>query len=155
MRRHAKRWPTRSLRFKARLVENSGLGRRLGAVLYDALLVLALLFLASLPFIAVRGGQPVEAGDPVYRLTMVAVAWLFYAVFWSRYGRTLGLQSWRLRIETPDGRKPTFAAASLRFFAAIVSWLPLGLGFWWQLWDPEHLTWHDRWSGTRLRYYPK
>ncbi len=136
-------------------MENTGLGRRLGAALYDALLVLALLFLASLPFIAVRSGEPVEAGDPVYRLTMFAVAWLFYAVFWSRYGRTLGLQSWRLRIETPDGRKPTFAAASLRFFAAIVSWLPLGLGFWWQLWDREHLTWHDRWSGTRLRYYPK
>jgi uncharacterized RDD family membrane protein YckC len=123
--------------------------------LYDALLVLALLFLATLPFIAARGGEPVEVADPVYRLVMLLVAWLFYAVFWSRYGRTLGLQSWRLRIEAMDGGKPTFAAASLRFFAAIVSWLPLGLGFWWQLWDRENLTWHDRWSKTRLRYYPK
>jgi uncharacterized RDD family membrane protein YckC len=137
------------------IAQNTGLGRRMGAVLYDALLVLALLFLATLPFIAARGGAPVEPGDPVYQLVMLLVAWLFYAVFWSRYGRTLGLQSWRLRIETTDGRKPTFAAASLRFFTAIVSWLPLGLGFWWQLWDIENLTWHDRWSKTRLRYYPK
>lgn len=136
-------------------VQNAGLGRRLGAALYDALLVLALMFLATLPFIAVRGGAPVEPGDPVYRLVMFLVAWLFYAIFWSQYGRTLGLQSWRLRIETEDGRKPTFAAASLRFIAAIVSWLPAGLGFWWQLWDRDKLTWHDRWSGTRLRYYPK
>ena len=30
--------------------------RRLGAMLYDGLLVLAVLFLATLPFIAVRGG---------------------------------------------------------------------------------------------------
>ncbi len=127
----------------------------MGAVLYDALLVLALLFLATLPFIAARGGEPVEPRDPVYRLVMLLVAWLFYAIFWSRYGRTLGLQSWRLRIETADGGKPTFAAATLRFFAAIVSWLPVGLGFWWQLWDRDQLTWHDRWSGTRLRYYPK
>ena len=124
-------------------------------MLYDGLLVLALLFLATLPFVAVRGGEPVEAGDPLYRLVMFLVAWLFYAIFWSRYGRTLGLQSWRLRIETPEGRKPTFAAASLRFLAAIVSWLPLGLGIWWQLWDRDKLTWHDRWSKTRLRYYPK
>ena len=136
-------------------VHNAGLGRRMGAVLYDALLVLALMFLATLPFIAARGGEPVEVGDPVYRLVMLLVAWLFYAVFWSRYGRTLGLQSWRLRIETADGGKPTFAAASLRFIAAIVSWLPLGLGFWWQLWDKDRLAWHDRISGTRLRYYPK
>lgn len=135
--------------------ENASLGRRLGAMLYDGLLVLALLFLATLPFVAVRQGEPVEAGDPLYRLVMFLVAWLFYAIFWSRYGRTLGLQSWRLRIETPEGRKPTFAAASLRFLAAIVSWLPLGLGIWWQLWDRDKLTWHDRWSKTRLRYYPK
>jgi uncharacterized RDD family membrane protein YckC len=137
------------------IVQNAGLGRRMGAVLYDALLVLALMFLATLPFIAARGGEPVEAGDPVYRLVMFLVAWLFYTIFWSRYGRTLGLQSWRLRIETVDGRKPSFAVASLRFLAAIVSWLPAGLGFWWQLWDRNQLTWHDRWSGTRLRYYPK
>lgn len=137
------------------VAENASLGRRLGAMLYDGLLVLALLFLATLPFVAVRGGEPVEAGDPLYRLVMFLVAWLFYAIFWSRYGRTLGLQSWRLRIETPEGRKPTFAAASLRFLAAIVSWLPLGLGIWWQLWDRDKLTWHDRWSKTRLRYYPK
>jgi uncharacterized RDD family membrane protein YckC len=124
-------------------------------VLYDALLVLALMFLATLPFVAVRGGEPVESGDPLYRVVMFLIAWLFYAVFWSRYGRTLGLQSWRLRIETADGGKPGFWRASSRFLAAIVSWLPLGLGFWWQLWDRDNLTWHDRWSGTRLRYYPK
>ena len=127
----------------------------MGAVLYDALLVLALMCIATLPFIAARGGEPVEVGDSVYRLVMLLVAWLFYAVFWSRYGRTLGLQSWRLRIETADGCKPTFATASLRFLAAIVSWLPAGLGFWWQLWDKDQLAWHDRLSGTRLRYYPK
>ncbi len=124
-------------------------------MLYDALLVLALMFLATLPFVAVRGGEPVESGDPLYRVVMFLIAWLFYAVFWSRYGRTLGLQSWRLRIETADGGKPGFWRASLRFLAAIVSWLPLGLGFWWQLWDRDNLTWHDRWSGTRLRYFPK
>ena len=30
-----------------------------------------------------------------------------------------------------------------------------GLGFFWQLWDAEQLTWHDRLSGTCLRHYPK
>jgi uncharacterized RDD family membrane protein YckC len=65
------------------------------------------------------------------------------------------MQSWGLRVETPDGSIPTFKTASIRFFAAILSWLPLGLGFFWQLWDAEQLTWHDRLSGTRLRHYPK
>jgi uncharacterized RDD family membrane protein YckC len=133
----------------------ASLGRRFGAILYDSLLVLALMFLGTLPFIAVRGGQPVDSGNILYQVTLLLIAYLFFVVFWSSFGRTLGLQSWRLRIETADGSKPGFAAATLRFFAAIISWLPAGLGFWWALWDKDGLTWHDRWSGTCLRHYPK
>jgi uncharacterized RDD family membrane protein YckC len=134
---------------------SASLGRRFGAIIYDSLLVLALMFLGTLPFIAVRGGEPVEPGNIPHQLTMLLIAYLFFAGFWSRYGRTLGMQSWRLKIETADGRRPGFGAATVRFVAAIISWLPAGFGFWWQLWDKDGLAWHDRWSGTRLRYYPK
>ena len=135
---------------------NSGLLRRLGAIVYDSLLVLALLFIVTIPFIAVRSGQPVEAGDSLlYRLCLAAIIFIFFTGFWSYSGRTLGMQSWGLRVETPAGEIPTFTTACIRFFAAILSWLPAGLGFIWQLWDKDQLTWHDRLSGTRLRYYPK
>jgi len=134
---------------------NSSLRRRFGAILYDSLLVLALLFLATLPFISMSGGESVAPGTLSHQVTLLLVVHLFFVGFWSGYGRTLGMQSWRLRIETAAGEKPSYAAASLRFFAAILSWLPAGLGFWWQLWDADRLTWHDRISGTRLRYYPK
>ncbi|MFQ5633927.1 MAG: RDD family protein [Gammaproteobacteria bacterium] len=133
----------------------ASLGRRLGAIGYDGLLVLALMFLASLPFVAVRGGEPVEAGDPVYQLAMLAVAYVFFTGFWVRAGRTLGMQSWGLRLETEGGDRPGLARASLRFVAAILSWLPAGLGFWWQLWDRDGLCWHDRLSRTCLRFYPR
>lgn len=136
-------------------MRNAPLGRRLGAMLYDGLLVLALMFLGTLPFIAVRGGEPVEPGNPWYRLAMLAIAWLFFVGFWSRSGRTLGMQSWRLRLETASGGQPGIGASTVRFVSAILSWLVLGLGFWWQLWDKDGLSWHDRLSGTRLRYYPK
>ena len=132
----------------------ASLRRRFGAILYDSLLVLALMFLGTLPFVGARGGAPVESGDPLYRLTMLFICYLFFIGFWSGYGRTLGMQSWRLRIENSDGQKPGVGQSSLRFFAAILSWLPAGVGFWWQLIDKDKLTWHDRLSGTRLRYYP-
>jgi uncharacterized RDD family membrane protein YckC len=136
-------------------MRNAPFARRLGAMLYDGLLVLALMMLVTVPFVAVRGGEPVEPGNLAYRLVMLATAWLFFAGFWSRSGRTLGMQSWRLQLATASGERPGFARASIRFLAAILSALPLGLGFWWQLWDTEGLSWHDRLSGTRLRYYPK
>ena len=131
------------------------LSRRFGAIIYDTLLVFALMFLATLPFIALRAGEPVAAGDPVYQLTMLFVAYAFFAGFWWRSGRTLGMQSWRLSLETMDGQEVGLSRSSLRFFSALLSWLPLGLGFWWQLWDRDGLCWHDRLSGTRLEFRPK
>ena len=136
-------------------MHNASLIRRLGAILYDSLLVLALMILATLAFIAVRDGESVASGEALYRIVLLAIAYLFYVGYWSRHGRTLGMQSWRLQLETANGEVPDIARASLRFFAALLSLLPMGLGFWWQLWDKDDLSWHDRLSGTRLRYYPK
>jgi uncharacterized RDD family membrane protein YckC len=134
---------------------NASLARRLAAILYDSMLILALLFLATLPFVAMRDGEPVDPGYLPHQLVLLGVTWLFLAGFWSSSGRTLGMQAWRLRVEDDNGNAPDLAAATVRFFAAILSWLPLGLGFLWQLWDKDKLTWHDRLSGTRLVYYRK
>ncbi len=134
---------------------SASLGKRMVAIIYDSLLVLALMFLGTLPFIAMRGGESVAPGDPAYQLTMLFVAYAFFAGFWTRAGRTLGMQSWGLRLETMDGQKAGFSRSSLRFFSALLSWLPAGLGFWWQLWDKDSLCWHDRLSGTRLRFSPR
>ena len=136
-------------------MQNCGLLRRVAAILYDTLLVAAVLFMFTIPFIAIHDGEPVEAGNFVYQVTMFLVTYVFFVGFWVRKGRTLGMQSWGLQLQTIDGKIPSMRAASIRFFAAIISWVPFGLGFAWQLWDKNKLTWHDRISGTRLVYYPK
>lgn len=140
-------------------MKNTGLLRRFAAILYDSLLLLALLFMATIPFIAIEGGESIEAGSGplhiVYQLTLVLVAFVFFVGFWRHRGRTLGMQSWGLQLQTPGGELPSLGTATIRFFVAILSWLPLGLGFFWQLWDADHLTWHDRLSKTRVVYYPR
>jgi uncharacterized RDD family membrane protein YckC len=84
-----------------RMAAYTGLMRRLAAILYDTLLVAALLFLATVPFVALRGGEPVEVGDnAIYRITLVIVVYGFFVGFWTRSGRTLGMQSWGLQLET-------------------------------------------------------
>ena len=133
----------------------SSLLRRLGAILYDSLLLLALLFLATIPFIAVRAGEYVQPGTLPHQLTLLVVLYGFFVGFWTRTGSTLGMLAWGLRVEAAHQRTPNVWQATVRFFVAIVSWLPVGLGFVWQLWDKDRLTWHDRASETRLMYYPK
>jgi uncharacterized RDD family membrane protein YckC len=136
-------------------MSNASFLRRLAAMLYDTLLVAALLALATLPFIAVRGGEYVEPGTLAHQLVLALVIYAFFVGFWAWRGRTLGMQSWGLQLETEDGAKPGLARATLRFLAAALSWIPLGLGFLWQLVDKDKLAWHDRLSGTRLVHYPK
>lgn len=138
---------------------NAGLARRFGAILYDLLLVSALLFLTTIPFIALSGGEHVQPDSGwlhrVYQFSLMAVVYAFFVGFWCRKGRTLGMQSWGLQLETEKGSIPSVKAGSIRFSAAVLSWLPFGLGFLWQLWDRDRLTWHDRLSKTRLVHYPR
>jgi uncharacterized RDD family membrane protein YckC len=137
-------------------MQNTGLLRRLAAIVYDALLLLALWIITILVFIGFNKGEAIETYQNLpLQVALATVSFAFFVGYWTRVGRTLGMQSWGLQLETPDGDKPTLATASVRFFAAILSWAPAGLGFLWQLWDKDKLTWHDRISGTRLVHYPK
>lgn len=130
--------------------------RRIGAMIYDGLLLFAILMLIAIPFVAMRGGEAVEPHtDPAFRITLIAAIFAFFVGFWVRSGRTLGMQSWRLQIVDKDAQPIRFSAAVVRFFAALVSWAPAGLGFLWQLWDKDKLSWHDRISDTRIVYVPK
>jgi uncharacterized RDD family membrane protein YckC len=54
-------------------------------------------------------------------------------------------------VQAGDGARITWAQALIRYLTAYLSWLALGLGFWWSLWDKDRKTWHDRLSGTELR----
>ena len=132
----------------------ASLPRRLGAILYDGILIFALVFATSIPIVAVRG-DVFEPYDPAYRAIVLTIAYLFFVGFWFRYGRTLGMQSWGLHIETTGGGRPSIGQCTIRYLIALLSWVPFGLGYWWQLFDRESLTWHDRLSGTRLLYTPK
>jgi uncharacterized RDD family membrane protein YckC len=132
----------------------AGLPRRLLAGLYDWLLVIALMMAVSVPVVALRD-DAVTPGNPLYRVGLAWVAWVFFAGFWSRGGQTLGMRSWRLRLVSDGEGRVSFGRATLRFAYAWISALPCGLGFWWALFDPEGRTWHDRWSGTYLILLPK
>lgn len=124
-------------------------------MLYDALLVFALMVLATVPFVIMSGGENVEPESLVHQLILFVVIYGFFVGFWTTKGRTLGMQSWGLQIEDKNGAIPGIGQCSIRFFAALLSWACVGIGFFWQLVDKENLTWHDRLSGTRLVHYPK
>lgn len=136
--------------------EAPGLPRLVAAILYDTLLVVGLLVLASaivtLPvgwFISEEAMAALPQ-HPLYRLWLISVAPAFFLYFWLHGGQTLGMKSWQFMVIRSDGDSLTLGNALLRLVGALLSWLPLGLGFLWRLGDPEKCSWHDRLSGTRL-----
>jgi uncharacterized RDD family membrane protein YckC len=121
------------------------------AIVYDSLLLLAVLFVAASPFVVITGGgQQSLLVHRMFQIYLLAVSFLFFAWFWIHGGQTLGMRAWRLQVLRNDGAKLGWRDAALRFFSAMFSWLCFGLGFLWILIDKDGLAWHDRWSRTRL-----
>lgn len=123
--------------------------RRLGAMLYDGLLLVALWFLATALWLPFTGGEAVPYPG-LLRVWILAVSFVFFGWFWTHGGQTLGLRAWKLKLVRADGGEPTWRDALVRFALAIPSIALAGLGLWWMLVDREGLAVHDRWSNTRL-----
>ena len=132
----------------------TGLWRRLAAILYDSLLLFAVLVLATVIWLPFTGGEAVR-GNPLYFLWLLAASFFFFGWFWTHGGQTLGMKAWRLRAQSYDGYQLTWLQALIRFSVAILSWLPAGAGFLWQWLDRDGLAWHDRASGTYLAVLPR
>jgi uncharacterized RDD family membrane protein YckC len=132
----------------------AGLPRRLAAACYDLLLLGGILMVSSYAVIVARGGEPVAAGNVVFRLFLAAQVATFFIYFWCRGGQTLGMRAWRIRVESAQGGPLSVKVATIRFTAALLSLAVLGLGFAWILVDPHRNAWHDRLSGTRVARLP-
>ena len=139
---------------------SAGVLRRFGAMLYDSLLVLALVFIVTALFLPFTGGKAITPADSgalerVYQAALLLVIVLFFCVFWTWRGQTVGMLAWRLRVERSDGTFLSWRDALIRLGGACVSFAALGLGYFWIWVDRDRLAWHDRWSGTRVVVLPK
>ena len=126
------------------------LSRRLAALCYDGLVLTALLASFTLAIVALRGGRAIGGGTLWFEAALLAVVLLFFCWFWTHGGQTVGMRAWRIRVISEDGGSVRWGAAVVRFAAAILSVLPLGLGFWWSVLDARGRCWHDRLSRTRV-----
>ena len=135
--------------------------RRLAAIAYDGLICSALVLGLVIAFTLLMGGAteelrgPGPAGRSFLQVALVAVLGGYFVGSWVYGGQTLGMRPWLIRVVTADGHPISVQQGVIRFAAALLSWAPAGLGFWWALLDPERRTWHDRLSETRIVRIPK
>ncbi|MBT8142296.1 MAG: RDD family protein [Gammaproteobacteria bacterium] len=128
--------------------------RRLAAIVYDLILLIALLFVFAGLWISIT---PSDSALRLWglRVIYIALPMIFYMYFWTSKGQTLGMTTWRLKLRSIDGKTPNLKQQFIRLVVAAISALCLGLGYLWMLVDKNNLTWHDRISGTWLEQLPK
>lgn len=133
----------------------AGFLRRLAALTYDSMLVIALLVIPTSVVMALRGGEPIPPGNVLFQVLLVVAAGVFFIGFWIAGGQTLGMRAWRLRIVNLDGRRITVRQSLIRFFTAIPSIALFGFGIFWMLFDSRKRTLPDRLAGTQVIVLPK
>ncbi|HET9463790.1 MAG TPA: RDD family protein [Thiobacillus sp.] len=128
---------------------------RIAAMVYESLLVTAVVFVAALPFLYLVGTAERGWLRHVFQLYLLAILFAYFSAFWLRSGQTLAMKTWRIRLVNADGGPLTFRQALLRFLLALLGLLLAGAGFWWALFDRDRQFLHDRIAGTRLIRVPR
>ncbi|ODV28126.1 MAG: transporter [Rhodanobacter sp. 68-29] len=151
------------------------LWRRLAALLYDLLIVVAIVMVVGLLCQLATGGRLIETGAHAvvplwYQVLQGVVVAAYFVASWRRGGQTLGMRPWRIRVSRDDGGAISLQQAVIRVLVAAAPLLLLALEpaiglratLWavlgaWVLWlavalfDPRRRALHDLAAGTELR----
>ncbi len=98
-------------------VETPTLKRRLICLIYDAFLIVAVLFLGitlfTIPAVSLKLDQRlIDIGS---RVTLFAFAGLYFIHTWTGSGYTLAMKTWRIKLVKVGYAKVPFSAAAIRY----------------------------------------
>jgi len=106
------------------------------ALMYEAVLAFAIVFVAAYLFIALSGDTPSGWLRLVFYTYLLCVCGAYFVFCWVRTGQTLAQKTWNLRLTDLDGALLQPARAILRYLLALLS-VGSGIGLLWALIDPE------------------
>ena len=128
----------------------SSIGRRLGAMLYEGLVVFAILIATFLFPQVSLSGFGLNLGGKLLWVHVFLVLGIYFIWCWLHGGQTLPMKTWKLRVVDQSGSPLRPLQAILRYMAAWPSICLFGIGIFWALFDREGLFLHDRIAGTRI-----
>jgi uncharacterized RDD family membrane protein YckC len=147
--------------------------RRLAAMVYEGLVVTAILLIASFPFAGASTARLEGLTRHLFQAYLFLVLGLYFVWCWRRGGQTLPMKAWKLRVVDAHGHPLATTRATLRYALAalalgssavgtivllrhpreLAAWLALAPGLVTLLWsavDRDRQFLHDRLAGTRI-----
>lgn len=139
-------------------IEPAGYFRQMAALIYDALLVIAILLLASAISTAVvawvrpgyqQANPTALSHDPMNILYLFSCWFGYYAVSWIKGGQTLGMKAWKIKLINQYAGRFLLRNLLARFVTALC-----GIGTLMVLVHPQKMSLQDYFSGTKIIYIP-
>lgn len=135
----------------------AGVGSRLVSAIVDGIVIFIPTMIVASVFsmgglmastAAEDGGAMAIVGGLIANLLAFVISVGYYVYTWA-IGTSVGMKVLGLRMVRADsGDAPGFGRAVVRYIVAILSSIPLGLGYFWAIWDGQKQTWHDKAAGT-------
>lgn len=155
--------------------EAPSITRRFACMLYEALLLVGVVFVAGLLFGILTQTRNALDNRHGLQAFIFFVLGVYFVWFWAK-GQTLAMKTWHIRLQTVTGASVSQKRALVRYMLAWLWILPpiwlasllqanalytLALAaIWAGVWAilgrlrSDHQFWHDAWSGTKLVYTP-
>lgn len=127
----------------------AGFPRRLAAVLLDTVLALFLISIVSWVLRLDAAAEVDLSVDTALSMALLLAPPLITVLFWILFQGTPGKLLLGCHIvDAHSGERPHIWQLLLRLLGYALSAAPLGLGFFWMLWDRRRQGWHDKLAHT-------
>ena len=134
-------------------MNSAGFLKRVLALIYDSLLIAAIIIVASLLLVFINGEYPKPGTllSVIQFLISILVGPLFYSYFWlTNDGQTTGMQAWKIKLVSSNESKLNMKQTYLRCLISVISFLFIGIGYFWILFNKNNLSWSDIATKTRV-----
>ena len=134
-------------------MQPAGFLKRVLALVYDSLLIGAIVLVLSLLLVFVNGGYP-ESGSFVSFIQFFILVFagpIFYSYFWlANKGQTTGMQAWKIKLVSIDETELNIKKTMLRCLISTISFVCFGLGYFWIFYNKNNLSWSDILTKTKV-----
>ena len=127
-----------------------GFWRRIICLIYEFLLLLAVLFIASFIFHLIFSDTNAAYFKPLFQFYLLVIMGYYFIWFWTHGGQTLAMQTWKLRLVDANGGSITKKQAITRYLLALLVYPFFCIGIIWLFFDRDRQFLHDRIAGTRI-----
>lgn len=129
-----------------------GFFRRLIAFLLDSFVIALITYTVYYTvetFVGVfSNGDPAKGLSYAWQALSYSLPALYFILFWGSAGQTPGKAALGLKVINESGGPVGYGTAFLRYIGYTISFLILGLGFIWIIFDGRKQGWHDKIPGT-------